>query len=320
MRRQQPLLLLALLRRGLGGKCPVDVADVGSKFQLLSPQGGLLSLNDQYVVADEKSKPLARVSDSPSLPKVMTLYTLDGDPWASASEDLMSGELSFWDCAGGLIASLKKPATGTVIRNRAGDNVAEVGVESEAKVKLSGEAQLAGEAGEHLATMVRESQGPLVKKITVEIQGAVWHHTPYEPPAGESDTSTTEEELQVAGRRMAKAKEPEPPQDGNPALDPAVLALLAALTMGNSRYYFGGKLVSVILVSATLLLGVVVCCFAGKRRNPCCRDADDEGFITDQEDFDSDDERAKRCLPGSCCSRGPLRGTYNSLPKAAHKK
>jgi hypothetical protein len=117
---------------------------------------------------------------------------------------------------------------------------------------LSGEPKLAGEVGEKLATIIQEQDGAAFQ-LSVEIYGQVWHHKPKE-------VSTTTQELIAAGRRLES--------NGNPALDPTVLAVLAASEMGDSRYFVGGKLVSV-----SLLLVVVVCFFCcvvycGEVRNP----------------------------------------------------
>ncbi|CAK0871853.1 unnamed protein product, partial [Prorocentrum cordatum] len=97
--------------------------------------------------------------------------------------DSVGGDVSFWDCAGGLVARLKRPDSGTVMQDRDGNNVAEVLTEAleaseswrfRSRVTLSAEPKLAGEAGEKLTTLVQdpESSGAAFQ-ITVEILGKV---------------------------------------------------------------------------------------------------------------------------------------------------
>jgi hypothetical protein len=328
------LLLLALSRPVLVRSCPAGVVPLVGKFKVAQIA---TDLNDDYEVSSDDGNLLATVSDSPSWPKVMTVYTSSGEPWASATQDFTGGEVSFWDCAGGLVARLKSPDSGTVMQDRDGNNVAEVTTESleasetwqqRKRVTLSGEPQLAGEAGEKLATLVQENSG-VAFQITVEILGKVWHHTPQVQPAtGEGG----EEGLKVAGRRLGKkanstkdstnkTKSQGDDPDGNPALDPLVVVLFATQTMGYSHWMPGGKFVTLASIAGVVFLtcvSVLCCCVVLKAR----KGGDeyiDEGFVT-EEDYDSDQERAKVCAPGACCSRGPVSGSsYTSLPKASWK-
>lgn len=317
------LLLLALFRPVLVRSCPAGVVPLVGKFTLTQIAS---DLNDDYEITGSDGSLLATVSDSPSWPKVMTVYTSSGEPWASATQDFESGEVSFWDCASGLVARLKRPDSGTVMQDRDGNNVAEVTTESleaseswkmRSRVTLSAEPALAGEAGEKLATLVQENSG-VAFQITVEILGKVWHHSPQVQPAEGGD-----EALTVAGRRLAnksnstnETKSQGDDTAGNPALDPLVVALFAVQTMGYSHYLAGGKFVTLGVVAGVVILlcACVLCCcvFFNGRKSEYYED--EEGFVT-EEDYDSDQERAKVCAPGGCCSRGPVSSSYTSLPK-----
>merc|ERR1719382_43794 len=213
----------------------------------------------------------------------MTVYTPSGEKWASATQ-AQNGEISFYDCAEGIVARLKRPADGTKIQDRDGNNVAEVDeekLEGSERVTIRAEAPLAGEAGEKLATIEGEASSGVAYEITVEIHGKVWHHTPQVLPAGGED-------LMVAGRRLKKHEDKHEKNvsknkheskseanstslNGNPAQDPLIVALFAVHTVGYSHYLPAGKLVT-------------------------------------EEDYDSDQERSKVCAPGACCSRGPVSG------------
>jgi hypothetical protein len=295
MRPRRILLPLALASIGVAGECPVTAKSLPKKFSLVQK---VASVNDEYDVTDGHGSVSARVSDAPGLPKVMTLLTADGDAWVSAHTDATTAELTIYDCGGGLIARLLKPATGTVVQDRDGDNVAELRFEG-STLTLSGEPKLAGEVGEKLATITQEQDGAAFQ-LSVEIYGQVWHHKPKE-------VSTTTQELIAAGRRLES--------NGNPAHDPTVLAVLAASEMGDSRYFVGGKLVSV-----SLLLVVVVCFFCCvvycvKKHLEASRNEyfHKESYMAEA-DYDSDTERQKNCGPVACCSNARP-AAYSSLPR-----